>query len=128
MTKTELAAILKKHSKWQRDKEGGKRADLRGANLSEANLSGANLRGADLSEADLRGANLSRADLDFSCWPLWCGSKDVKVDNRLVFQLAAHLCVLVCNTPEYAAIKSALMPYATQSHRAADMGLLGETK
>ncbi len=43
-------------------------ADLSGANLSDAylrgaDLSGANLRGADLSYADLRGANLSDADL-----------------------------------------------------------------
>jgi len=37
--------------------------DLRGANLSGADLSGANLSGADLSGADLRGANLSGADL-----------------------------------------------------------------
>jgi Family of unknown function (DUF5758)/Pentapeptide repeats (8 copies) len=44
------------------------RADLRGADLREANLSRADLRGADLREAnlsraDLREANLSRADL-----------------------------------------------------------------
>ena len=43
-------------------------ADLRDANLSDANLSGAdlsdaNLRGADLSNANLRDANLSGADL-----------------------------------------------------------------
>ena len=43
-------------------------ADLRGANLyeadlREADLRGANLRGADLREADLRGANLYGADL-----------------------------------------------------------------
>jgi len=43
-------------------------ADLRGANLSEADLREAYLRGANLSEADLReaylrGANLSEADL-----------------------------------------------------------------
>jgi hypothetical protein len=44
------------------------KADLRGANLSGADLSGvdlrgANLSGADLSGVDLRGANLSGADL-----------------------------------------------------------------
>ena len=43
-------------------------ADLRGANLSDAdlryaNLRYANLRGANLSDADLRGANLRYADL-----------------------------------------------------------------
>jgi uncharacterized protein YjbI with pentapeptide repeats len=38
-------------------------ADLRGANLWEADLRGANLRGAKLWGADLRGANLWGADL-----------------------------------------------------------------
>lgn len=38
-------------------------ANLRGANLSVADLRGANLRGANLSGADLRDANLSVADL-----------------------------------------------------------------
>ena len=38
-------------------------ADLSGTGLSDANLSGANLRGADLSDADLRDANLRGADL-----------------------------------------------------------------
>ena len=38
-------------------------ADLRGANLCEANLRGANLRGANLREANLYGANLRGADL-----------------------------------------------------------------
>ena len=39
------------------------RANLRGANLYEANLRGANLCGANLYEADLRGANLYGANL-----------------------------------------------------------------
>lgn len=38
-------------------------ADLRFADLAQANLSGADLRGAKLSRADLRGANLIKADL-----------------------------------------------------------------
>jgi hypothetical protein len=29
--------------------------------------------------------------LDFSCWPLWCGSFSVKVDDRLVCQLLHHV-------------------------------------
>ena len=43
------------------------------------------LRLADLSGADLRGA-----DLGFSCWPLWCGSLNVKIDNRIFCQLLYH--------------------------------------
>ena len=68
MTPDELKAVLEAHSKYLRGEEGGQKADLRGANLSEANLSEAdlrwaNLRGANLSEANLSEANLSGADL-----------------------------------------------------------------
>ena len=48
---TELKAIIDKHAKWIRGKDGGERADLcdadlRGANLCDADLCGANLRDA----------------------------------------------------------------------------------
>ena len=43
-----------------------RRADLRGANLSYANLSDADLRGADLSYANLSDANLRGADLSYA--------------------------------------------------------------
>jgi len=51
---------------------------------------GADLRGADLRWANLSGANLRKADIDFSCWPLWCGSQDVKIDVKIARQLMAH--------------------------------------
>ena len=68
MDEQELKNILDKHFKWLRGENGGKRADLFGANLPRADLfgadlSGANLPRADLSGADLSGANLSRANL-----------------------------------------------------------------
>jgi len=71
-------------------------ANLQEADLQKANLQGADLRGANLQEANLRGAylqkaNLQGATLDYSCFPLWCGSFDMKVDDRLVWQLIAHL-------------------------------------
>ena len=59
----EIEKILEKHEKWLTGREGGERADLRGANLCGANLRGANLRGANLCRADLRGANLCGANL-----------------------------------------------------------------
>jgi uncharacterized protein YjbI with pentapeptide repeats len=63
-----LAEVIEKHGKWLRDEDGGELADLRGADLSWANLREANLSGADLSWANLfnsnfSGANLSGADL-----------------------------------------------------------------
>ena len=61
--------------------------DLRGANLHWVNL-----REANLSEADLRGANL-----DYSCWPLWCGTLNIKKASlRLAVQLLAHAVCVLC--------------------------------
>jgi len=65
-------------------------ADLQDANLRGANLQDANLRGANLQDANLQDANLRGANLDFSCWPLWCGSQNVKIDENQAKQLLAH--------------------------------------
>jgi len=67
MKQKALAKILKEHKLWF-SSEGGKRADLRGAYLQDANLRGAdlqdaNLQDANLREADLRGAYLQDANL-----------------------------------------------------------------
>jgi hypothetical protein len=119
------------------------RANLSDANLSNANLSGANLYGADLRHADLSdadlsdadlsnsdlrwanmlGANLHGADIDFSAWPLWCGSNHVKVDVRIAAQLAAHFCALDCDDPAYRAERAAVLDFAKTSHRAEDLGI-----
>jgi len=60
-----LQDILEKHKKWLNDcddEEGG-RANLREADLREADLCGADLREANLREANLSGANLREANL-----------------------------------------------------------------
>ena len=62
-TKEELAVIIEAHGKWWRGENGGTRANLSGAYLSDANLSGADLSDANLSGANLSGADLSGADL-----------------------------------------------------------------
>ena len=102
-------------------------ADLRGADLWRADLRGADLRGADLRGADLEGADLEGADLkganlDYSCWPLWCGSLGVRVCKRIAAQLAYHFCRLVCDDPEVIAAQNALIPLANQFHRVDDCG------
>lgn len=76
MDKKELDLILEKHKKWLDNENDGERANLRDANLRYA---------------DLRGANLRGVDLDYSCWPLWCGSLGVHIDDRLAKQLLYHL-------------------------------------
>jgi uncharacterized protein YjbI with pentapeptide repeats len=97
-------------------------ADLRWANLSEANLSEANLSGAYLRGANLSEANLRGADLDYSCWPLWCGSKKVKVDMRIVYQLIAHICVLDCDDKVFKRVQKFLLPFAKKFHRWSELG------
>ena len=62
------------------------RANLRDANLRHAELRGADLRGANLRDADLRNANI-----DFAVWPLWCGSLEAYIDDRIAIQLLYHL-------------------------------------
>ena len=128
-----IQEVLEKHEMWLNGEDGGQRANLQGANLQGAylrgaDLQGANLWGADLWDADLRDADLRRADIDFSCWPLWCGSKSITVDLRIVYQLLAHVACLHCDEPEYAEIQKAIMPYAVKSHRARDLGLSTTTE
>ena len=149
MTSEEIKKVLDSHQKWINDEDGGKRANLRWADLSCANLSGAklsradlreanlrladlrwaDLRGANLRLADLRGTNLSGADLrwadlDLSCFPLWCGGSKFKCDTKLVYQLLAHICTL--DFPDDEGIKDLIRPFAVKSHRAVDLGLKEE--
>ena len=101
MKDKEVKEMLDSHKKWMRGELGGIFAnfqnadlrdkdlqgeDLRGANLQDANLRGANLRGANLQDADLRGANV-----DYSAWPLWCGSLEAYIDDRIAIQILYHL-------------------------------------
>ena len=109
MDADELKIVLEKHAKWLKNEDGGEQANLR--------------------EADLRGANLRGADIDYACWPLWCGSKTVKVDAKIARQLAAHFCVLDCDDRGYLAAREAILEFAKKSHRAADLGLVsGESE
>ena len=106
-------------------------ADLRSADLSDANLRGANLRGADLgganlSDADLGGANLRGANLDYSCYPLWCGSLHLKADKRLACQLAYHLCSMQCDDADYIKMRNSILGFANQFHRVDECGELEE--
>ena len=61
------------------------------ANLTDANLENANLGWANLTRANLENANLTGANLDYSAFPLWCGSLRVQFDDRLIIQLLYHL-------------------------------------
>ena len=104
MKQKELDEILRLHKMWLNGEEGGKRADL--------------------WDADLRGANLRGANLDHSCWPLWCGSLDVKVDRRIAAQLAYHFCRLDCDDPDYIEARNAIVNFANEFHRVEECGWL----
>ena len=121
-------------------------ADFKGANLCGANLNGAdfsntNLSNANLRDADLRGANLSNADLrcadlrcadlrganlDYSCYPLSCGSLHLKADKRLACQLAYHLCSIQCDDADYIKMRNSILDFANQFHRVRECGELEE--
>ena len=113
MGEIKLEEILRKHKLWLKDDVDGERANLSGADLRSANL-----RSAYLRHADIRSANL-----DYSCFPLHCGSKDIKTDIKLVRQLLAHICALDCEDLEHGEIMSLIIPYAEKSHRAKDLGI-----
>lgn len=99
MTTEELKKVLEDHVAWLKISNEGKRADL--------------------CEADLR-----EADLDFSCFPLWCGGTQLKVDIRLVYQLLAHVYSLNCDSSEFVEIQKAIKGFAIKSHRANECGVL----
>lgn len=99
------------------------KSNLRHADLSDADLRRAKLRYANLSDADLRHADLRGADLDYSCFPLWCGSKGMIVDRRIAAQIAAHFCALECDDADYIAVREAILEFAQTSHRAKVLGL-----
>ena len=120
-------------------------ADLYGANLYGAYLNGANLYGADLRGADLRGAylnganlrdaylygaDLNGANLDYSAWPLWCGSLKAQIDDRIAKQLLYHTLSAVQYSDNVSdEIKAALLTedniaVANQFHRVDECGKL----
>ena len=110
MEKKELKKIIEKHESWL-DGEGGEKA---------------NLREADLREADLRGA-----ELDFSCWPLWCGSLQTKADSKIVIQLLYHTMRLAENSETDEELKNALftkelIAQANRFHRVEECGKIKE--
>ena len=81
-----------------------RQSDLQSAILEDSELQGADLRGALLQHSNLRGAGLRHcdlrgADLDYASWPLWCGSLNAYVDDRIAIQLLYHTLSVVQNSP-----------------------------
>ena len=125
MTPEQIKQILDKHRLWLKDAPEGERANFINANLRWANLSR-----ADLSRADISWANLRGADIDYSCWPLWCGSRAVKTDQRLRKQLLAHVADTIDHAPDRAeeevAIYDLIRPFVKGWHQEDEFGELLE--
>lgn len=138
MKDKEVKEMLDSHKKWMRGELGGIFAnfqnadlrdkdlqgeDLRGANFQNADLRGAHLRGANLQDADLRGANV-----DYSAWPLWCGSLEAYIDDRIAIQLLYHLLRPVQASPYVSRevkerlLTDDLIDLANRFHRAEECG------
>jgi len=99
MTEEELNEIVASHGRWLADKSRGERANLRGADLCDADLRRADLRDADLRDADLRCADLRDADLcgaDLRCADLrgadLCDADLRRADLRRADLRDADLC------------------------------------
>ncbi|EIA1086520.1 pentapeptide repeat-containing protein [Salmonella enterica] len=95
MNSADLSKILEEHKVWITSmRESGSSADLRDANLFDANLCGANLFdanlcGANLCDADLRDANLCGANLRDANL---CGANLCDADLRDANLCGANLC------------------------------------
>ena len=120
-------------------------SDLREADLSGSDLSYSNLRGSDLCYSNLRHSDLSysilsysnlrhsdlrEADLDCGTWPLWCGSLEAYVDDRIAIQLLYHTLSVVQHSPYVSdELKRALLTpgnidAANRFHRVEECGRL----
>ncbi len=83
MNRDKIKQVLDLHKKWLNNEQGGVKANLRGAELSEADLQGAYLCAACLCSADLQEANLRGADL--------CGAELNEADLREADLRGAYL-------------------------------------
>lgn len=115
MNLEKLQEILEKHRLLANEER--ERTDLQEVNLKIANLKIANLEGADFKIVNLQGDFI-----DFSCWPQWCGSLDIKVDARIARQLAYHLCRLDCDDEEYLKVRDVIKDFANKFHRVEECG------
>lgn len=108
------------------------RVDLRKAFLREtilrySNLDHADLHGANLYRADMRGANI-----DYASWPLWRGSLEAHVDDRIAIQLLYHTLSVVQHSPYVSEdvkeklLTQEIVSLANRFHRVREYGKIEE--
>ena len=89
MKQKEFDEMMRLHEIWLKGEEGGRRASMQGEDMR-----GAEMNGANMQRVDMRGA-----DIDYSVWPLWCGSLKAYVDDRIAIQLLYHTLSVVQYSP-----------------------------
>ena len=101
------------------------KANMRGANMQKANMREANMQGADMWEANMQKANMQEADIDYASWPLWRGSLQAYIDDRIAIQLLYHVLSPVYYSPyvsdelKRALLTPELVAIANRFHRVA---------
>jgi uncharacterized protein YjbI with pentapeptide repeats len=91
-------------------------SDLSFTVFEETDLFGVNLKCANLHKAYLKGINLNEAILDYSDLPLWRGSLNVIVDEKIAAQIAYHFCSLNCNSKEFIKLRNSMLNFANKFH------------
>ena len=105
-------------------------SNLRYSNLIHSDMRHSDLRYSNLSHSDMRHSDLRGSNLDYSGWPLWCGSLDVHIDDRIARQLLYHLmrpCLVSPDVSEdfkRALFTPELIAEANAFHRAEECGLI----
>lgn len=111
--------------------------ELQRAKLQHTELQHSDLRHADLRDTELHGANLYNSDMrgtdiDHASWPLWCGSLQAYVDDRIAIQLLYHTLSVVQHSPYVSEdVKQALLSaenvrIANRFHRVGECGEIKE--
>jgi len=99
-------------------------SDFSGADLKNSIFRNSRLTGVNFINVKLNGTRLYNNDIDFSCFPLFCGSLDIKCDEKLFQQLAYHLCRLIVDNDEIKQCQKALIDVANKFHRAIECGII----
>ena len=105
-------------------------ADMRCSNMTYANMQDANMQDTDLKNVSMRFADMRGADIDYSCWPLQCGSLKAHVDDRIAIQLLYHALSVVQHSPyvsddiKRTLLTEAVVDIANRFHRVEECGEL----
>lgn len=88
--------------------------------MIDTNMTNVSIISCNIIMADLTGAKFINVTLDYSGFPLHCGSFDFTSDIKIPAQLAYHLCRIICDDPIVIKAQSHLNELANKFHRAVE--------